>query len=313
MLSFLPSFILAPLNFVLFCLNLAVCGSLIFIGGLLKLLLKLVGLEKLVYRPMHAIYRCWALNNYLIICLTNKVEWQISEPEVLKKNGSYLIIANHQSWLDIMVISHLTRTRTPEPKYFLKASLKKVPFLGMGCWALDMPFMHRYSKSFIAKNPHLKGKDVETTRKSCLAFKDKPTAIINFVEGTRRSPEKAKKSKSAYKHLLTPRAGGIAFTLATLGEQFEKILDISIVYPGNSGHIMMDILKGKAKQIIIDIKEVDILPELIGDYDNNRQFRIDFQHWLNGVWQEKDERIEYLKAHANETSTNTTSTLVKSN
>ena len=75
----------------------------------------------------------------------------------------------------------------------------------------------------------------------------------------------------------------------------------------------MDILKGKAKQIIIDIKEVDVLPELIGDYDNNRQFRIDFQRWLNGVWQEKDERIENLKAHANETSTDTTSTLVKSN
>lgn len=295
MLYFLPSFILLPLNFFLFSFNLAICGSFIFVGGIIKLLLALFNLQHTIYQPMHKIYRFWALNNYLIINLTNKVDWQITENSALSKDSWYLIIANHQSWLDIMVLSSIALKRTPEPKYFLKSTLKRVPFLGMACWALDMPFMHRYSKSFIAKNPHLKGKDIESTQKSCQVFKRKPTAIINFVEGTRNTPEKKANKHSVFDNLLTPRAGGIAFTLASLGQNFEKILDISLVYPNNNNHIMMDVLTGKLTTVLVDINAIDIEPELIGDYDNDRKFRINFQRWLNDIWLNKDVKISAMK------------------
>lgn len=291
MLSGLPAFILMPISFTLFCLNLALVGSFLMIGGLLKLVFPFKVIHKAIYHPMHFVYRLWALNNYLIMSLFNKITWTVSGNENLSKNAWYLLIANHQSWLDIFVLSNFARTHIPEPKYFLKDSLKKVPFIGMGCWALDMPFMKRYSKSYLKKHPHLIGTDIETTKSSCKKFKNTPTTIINFVEGTRFTPEKHQAQNNNFQHLLSPKAGGIAFTLATMGEQFDKILNITLVYPKNDGHIMKDMLKGRLKEVIIDIEQIDNIEELRGNYIDDIQYKKLFHRWLTELWKSNDSKI----------------------
>lgn len=291
MLSGLPAFILMPISFTLFCLNLALAGSLLMLGGLLKLIFPIKIIHKAIYHPMHFVYRLWALNNFLIMSLFNKVTWTIKGNENLSKNAWYLLIANHQSWLDIFVLSNFARTHIPEPKYFLKDSLKKVPFIGMGCWALDMPFMKRYSKSYLKKHPHLIGTDIETTKRSCKKFKDTPTTIINFVEGTRFTPEKHQAQNNHFQHLLSPKAGGIAFTLATMGEQFDKILNITLVYPQNNGHIMKDMLKGRLKEVVIDIEQIDNIEQLRGNYSEDIQYKKTFHRWLTELWQSNDTKI----------------------
>ncbi len=280
-----------PISFTLFCFNLALCGSLVFAGGLLKLLIPLPVFRRNLAYPMNFFYRLWALINYLLICTFNKVSWTIKGDENLDKNSWYLMIANHQSWLDIFILSHFARTRIPEPRYFLKDSLKKVPFVGMACWALDMPFMRRYSRSYLKKNPHLIGKDIETTKKSCLKFKNQPTTIINFVEGTRYTEEKHRRQNNKFQHLLTPKASGIAFTMQTMGEQFDKILLVSIIYPQNPGHIMKDMLKGKLKEVVIDIEQINNSELLRGDYNNDVNYKRDFHRWLTQLWQRSDTKI----------------------
>ena len=294
MLSGLPSVVLMPVAFVLFCLNLAFNGTLVFLGGLLKTLIPVKGFHQLLYCPMHTFYRLWTYNNTLILRLVNRSEWEVKGAENLSKEAWYLILANHQSWLDILVIAEVARQHTPEPKFFLKESLKKIPFLGMACWALDMPFMKRYSKAFIAKNPHLKGQDIETTKKSCQSFRDHPTTIINFVEGTRFTKHKHERQQSPFRYLLKPKAGGIAFTLATLGEQFDKVLNITVLYPDNPGHVMKDMLKGKLGKVIIHIEAIDINEALIGDYFEDAAFKANFQQWLNQQWLDKDQLIHQL-------------------
>lgn len=244
---------------------------------------------------MHFFYRLWSLNNYLIISLFNKVEWKIINDSSLNKQSWYLLIANHQSWLDIFVIAHFARTRIPEPKFFLKESLRYIPFLGMACWALDMPFMKRYKKSFIAKNPHLKGKDIETTKASCRRFEKTPTTIVNFVEGTRFTKEKHDRQGDKFNHLLIPKAGGIAFTLAAMGEQFDKVLNITLAYPDNPGHIMMDMLCGDLKRIVIYVEPLTVDENVMGDYYNDKSYRVQFQQWLNDTWTNKDKLLtKYL-------------------
>lgn len=223
--------------------------------------------------------------------LFNKVTWTIKGDDGLNKQSWYLLISNHQSWLDIFVLSSFTRTRIPEPKYFLKESLKKVPFLGMACWALDMPFMKRYSKSFLKKNPHLIGSDIETTKRMCEKFKQTPTTIINFVEGTRFTDQKHQQQQSQFQHLLKPKSGGIAYTLTTLGEHFDKILNVRLIYPQNHGHIMKDMLKGNLKEIVIDIEQIDNVNDLRGDYINNQSYKRDFHRWLGGLWSKNDSVI----------------------
>jgi 1-acyl-sn-glycerol-3-phosphate acyltransferase len=237
---------------------------------------------------MHSIYRLWTLINFLIVSLCNKVEWQITGSEGLNKKSWYLIIANHQSWLDIFVLTHFARTRIPEPKFFLKESLKKVPFVGMACWALDMPFMKRYSQSFIEKYPHLKGKDIETTKKSCQQYKHTPTTIINFVEGTRFTKEK---KQDDFNYILPPKAGGIAFTLAAMGNQFDKILNITLIYPDNTGHVMKDMFSGNLRRIVVNVEQIKISEDVIGNYYTDSKFKSSFQQWINEQWKNKDQLI----------------------
>ena len=117
-----------------------------------------------------------------------KISW-------IKKAGIYLI-CNHISWVDIMVITQLALNRLPSPKFFLKDELKRVPFVGMAAWAMDMPFMKRYSRSYIEKYPEKKGQDIALVQNALVRkFKNIPTTIINFVEGTRCTEEKKEKDQ----------------------------------------------------------------------------------------------------------------------
>jgi 1-acyl-sn-glycerol-3-phosphate acyltransferase len=304
MLHFLPGWLLLPFSFSLFALNLALWGLLVTPLGLLKLLLPFSAAHRLLAYAGKGCYRGWTAVNTALINLFNQVDWQVSGAQSLDKHSWYLLISNHKSWLDIPVVSTVAHSRIPEPKFFLKDELKWLPFLGTGCWALDMPFMKRYSPAVLAKRPELKGKDIETTRLSCQKFKTVPTTIINFVEGTRFTAEKKAQKQSPFQYLLPPKAGGIAFTLASMGEQFNAILDFTLLYPDNPKHVAMDMLMGKLKRVVVQIEVLPVDQQVIGDYFNDEQFRDQFQQWLNQRWLQKDRLLlHYLQTDTPERST----------
>lgn len=292
MLSFLPGWLLLPVSFSLFALNLAFWGILVTPLGIIKLLLPFKAVHRITALAGKGCYRGWTAVNTALINLFNKVDWQISGAQALDKTSWYLLISNHKSWLDIPVVSTVAHSRIPEPKFFLKDELKWLPFLGTGCWALDMPFMKRYSTAQLAKRPELKGKDIATTRASCQKFKTVPTTIINFVEGTRFTDRKKAAKRSPFQYLLPPKAGGIAFTLASMGEQFNAILDFTLLYPDNPQHVAMDMLMGKLKRVVVQVEVLPVDQQVIGDYFNDEQFRERFQLWLNQRWQHKDQLIQ---------------------
>lgn len=291
MFSFLPGVLLLPVTFSLFALNLAFWGLLVTPLGLVKLILPFPSAHRTIARLGRRCYRGWTAVNTSLIMLFNQVDWQIQSNQQLDKERWYLLIANHKSWVDIPVVSTFAYNQIPEPKFFLKDQLKWIPFLGTGCWALDMPYMKRYSAATLAKYPHLKGKDIETTRQSCEKFRHTPTTIINFVEGSRCTAQKQRQRRSPYQHLLAPKAGGIAFTLASMGEQFNAILDITLIYPDNPRHIALDMLMGRLKRVVIHAEILPVNEQVIGDYFNDAQFRERFQQWLNQRWQRKDQQI----------------------
>lgn len=293
----------APLALLLFSLNLSLWGGIVTVCGLLKLLLPLPALQRQVSRLAHWAYRHWSLHNRQLINLFNPVEWQLSGLTELKQDSWYLLISNHKSWLDIPVLSQFALERIPEPKFFLKEELKWVPFIGSGSWALDMPFMKRYSQAQIQKNPALKGKDIETTKKSCEKFRHTPTTIINFVEGTRFTRAKQKHKNSPFRHLLPAKAGGIAFTLASMGSQFDAVLDVTLIYPDNPNHVLIDMLLGKLKRVVIQVEVLPVDDSIIGDYFNDEAFRQRFQQWLNQRWVHKDQQISHYLGTAPATLT----------
>lgn len=291
MLAFLPAPLILLLSLPLFTLNLTVWGLIVTLCGVVKLLLPMPAARQRVSKVAHWAYRHWSLHNRQLIELFNKVEWQIEGEARLSPQRWYLLISNHRSWLDIPVLSQFALDRIPEPKFFLKEELKWVPFIGSASWALDMPFMKRYSQAQILKNPALQGKDIETTRQSCEKFREQPTTIINFVEGTRFTAAKHRLKNSPFRFLLPAKAGGIAFTLASMGSLFDAVLDVTLIYPDNPRHVLVAMLLGRLKRVVI---QVDVLPvdaQIIGDYFQNEAFRQQFQMWLNQRWVDKDQRI----------------------
>ena len=239
---------------------------------------------------------CWmSVNNVMInICLN--VKWQVDGDITFKHDDWYLVIANHQSWTDIVVLMQVLNRKIPLLKFFLKKELIFVPLLGFAWWALDYPFMKRYSKSLLQKKPHLKGKDIATTRKACEKFKNIPVSIMNFVEGTRFNAMKHKKSKSTYQHLLAPKAGGIAYALQAMNGQIKYIVDVTIIYPKGS-NTLWAFLSGRMNTVKIHLRKISVPDMLVGDYHNDREFRVRFQQWLNELWQEKDLLIERELKH----------------
>ncbi|MGQ8366600.1 acyltransferase [Glaciecola sp. 1036] len=287
----LRSIIVFPIHLTFQLINLCWWGSLVIIFGMLRLVLPFRFGKKFFARAMNRMYFSFGVFSVALIKLFNRIEIVIEIDEPLSKQKWYLITANHSSYLDIILLIDFCAPRIPPPKFFLKKELIWLPFVGLAAWAMDMPFMRRYSKAYVEKYPHLKGKDIETTKKSCERYVDEPTTVINFVEGTRFTAKKQKLRKSPFSHLLRPKAGGIAFTLAVMGELFSNILDITLAYP-KSTHPMMDMLAGRMTKIVIDVRTLPVTNDIIGDYFENEHFQNKFQDWLNRLWTKKNERMK---------------------
>lgn len=271
-----------------------ICPLLVF--ALLKLVLPSRGRD-LASRAVMWVAQTWAAIDRLIFAWCIPTRWDIRGVEKLRLDTSYLAVSNHQSWVDIPALMESLNRRVPFFKFFLKKELIWVPLLGLAWWGLDYPFMKRYSKAFLDKHPHLKGKDLEITKAACELFKRQPVTVVNYLEGTRFTETKRKVQKSPYRHLLKPKAGGVAFVLAALGEQLDALLDVTIVYPGDRAPGFWDLLRGAIPKVIVDIQVRELDPSLwAGDYESDPVFRQAVQDWVNGLWQEKDLRIERLRA-----------------
>ena len=84
----------------------------------------------------------------------------VQQDVVPRKDGHYLVLANHQSWVDIVVLQKVFNRRIPLLRFFLKRQLFWVPLLGLAWWALDFPFMGRHTPKQIARRPELAGRDI---------------------------------------------------------------------------------------------------------------------------------------------------------
>ncbi|MGI2154292.1 acyltransferase [Shewanella oncorhynchi] len=263
--------------------------------------IKLIPISLLRTVTSHVLDFCasaWISVNGVIERCLHPVKIELSGDTDFSTKEWYMVIANHQSWVDILILQRIFNRKIPFLKFFLKQELIFVPVLGLAWWALDFPFMRRYSTAQLRKNPKLKGKDIEITRKACAKFKAKPVSVMNFVEGTRFSKAKHQKQNSQFQHLLKPKAGGMAFALSAMGEQIHKLVDVSIYYP-DAVPSYWDYLTGKLPSVKVHIKVSDIDPAMRGDYMNDRDFKIGFQEQLNQLWLTKDQVLSQLASQAN--------------
>lgn len=288
----LYKFLRAGFAAILYLIVLVIWFIPLVILGLLRFIIPLKKWRRISKKLMESLHVIWLRSNYFLLKWITSIKWEVKGLDQLHYKEWYLLISNHQSWADILILQYIFSEKIPPLKFFLKKELLwTLPIASWACWLLGFPFMHRYSKAKIAKHPELKNKDIEETKKASTKFKNIPTTVANFVEGTRFSEDKHDLQASPYQYLLRPKAAGIAFSLTVLGDFFHKILNVTIIYPPSQASLL-DLLSGNIKKIIVDIETIPITKEWLGDYENDRKFRINFQKTLNELWEQKDQLIK---------------------
>ena len=240
----------------------------------------------------------WAGNNGRLFDLmrTSEVKVTWHDKDKMSPDKWYLVVSNHQSWTDIVLLqSHLHAT-IPPLKFFTKEQLIWLPFIGLAMKVLGFPYVKRATKDQIKANPSLRHADRDNTIAACEEFKNHPTSVLNFIEGTRNTPEKHARQRSEYRHLLRPKIGGLDYVLEGLEDHLDCVLDITIIYP-DGVPTMWDYLQGKCRHVVFEVRPCEVPAGLQTDDVSTR--RTTLARWIKSLWEAKDARItEVLDAAA---------------
>ena len=298
MLNFLPAPLIGLIASLLLALNALFWVPILLLFAIVKLILPFKVIRLLIDPVLVAIAEVWISCNSGWMALTQRTRWDVEGIAGLDPHNWYLVNSNHQTWADIFILQHLFNRRIPLLKFFIKDQLKWVPVMGLAWWALDFPFMRRHSEDYLKLHPEMRGKDQAATRRACEKFALIPTSVMNFLEGTRFTPVKHQRQQSPYRHLLKPKAGGIALALNAMGDRFQAILDVTIVYPDGAPNFW-EFLCGKLKRVTVRVQILPVPEHLMhSDYAGDAEVRAAFQRWVQQLWQDKDAQISRLLTEA---------------
>ncbi|WP_311943932.1 acyltransferase [Halomonas piscis] len=231
-------------------------------------------------------FNLWWMRHWLRPTLKARV------PEGLSPDKWWLVIANHRSWTDIFMLLAVLHRRVPMPRFFLKTQLIWIPVVGLAFWALEFPFMRRYTREQMAHNPRLAEIDRRATERMCRRARHRPITIFNFVEGTRFTPAKRDASASPYRHLLRPRAGGVAQVLSLLGDRLDGMIDVTLHY-ADPDPSFWRFLCGREGPITLSARRLDIPAWMHrAPYHDDPQQKERFHSWINALWQDKDRWLD---------------------
>ncbi|MFN0186344.1 MAG: acyltransferase [Aquabacterium sp.] len=260
--------------------------------ALLKRLLPMPAVVRGCDRALMALAGAWVGINNVWIGGSRQTRWDVEGLDGLSPQAWYLVACNHLSAVDIFVLQRVCLGRIPFLKFFLKRELIWVPVIGMAWWALDFPFMRRGKAQGDVK------RDLAAARAACEKFRHVPTSVMNFVEGTRATPEKRAADRSPYRHLLKPKVGGLSVVLSTMGEQFDALLDVTLVYPEGTP-TFVDLLCGRMGRVVVRVQPRQIPPDLLGmDPATDRARLVRLGRWVEQMWREKDALIESIQQSA---------------
>lgn len=271
----------------LITLNLFILPSIVLISAFFMLIIPIKKWRKhfiwfqQVYLPPF-----WTDINNLILKLI-PVEWEVHGQGEINNKNWYFLICNHSSWADILVLDKVFNRKIPKIKFFMKKELLwLIPICGLACFVMGYPFIkrHRDRKGLM--------QDIETTKKISHSFKNRPTTIANFLEGTRFTSDKHQLEKnSPYQHLLTPNPLMLALVTEALTGYLNQLINVTIVYSKKPMSVWA-LLSGQVKKITVYYEVLPIDNDLRGDYMHDKDFRKRAQERIKKIWLAKDQLIK---------------------
>jgi 1-acyl-sn-glycerol-3-phosphate acyltransferase len=280
------------LTLLLFALNTLFWGSIIVLGGIVKFFTR-GRLRRAISLRLAGFGDRWTAGNDAIMDLLLPVRWDVEGVGDLDPAGHYLIVSNHLSWVDILVLFRVFHGHTALIRFFIKESVRYMPIVGQACVAVDMPFMKRYTAEYLERHPDKRGKDLEATRRACQHFRDIPVAVLIFMEGTRLTPAKHAEQGRPYRHLLRPRIGALSYVLACMGDQLNEILDVTLAYPGVGELTFWKFLSGAVPRVVVRVRRLamprEFLDPAIMEAGPRRE---GFKGEIRRMWETKDALLD---------------------
>ena len=176
-------------------------------------------------------------------------EISVKNRDVIPQNQPYIIVTNHYSWVDIVVLYAIIFTQSQSFVFVMKRSLIKIPMIGVVCWALGHPLLHR-GKS--------RRKNLEILSEGARKSSRYNHGILIFPEGTRYT--KVDSYPQDYQSLLKPRTVGFECVVKNMIAQMNSeeeaatakvpVLDVSLRYSAKE-HGLWDFLSGKAGAVYV--------------------------------------------------------------
>ncbi len=238
----------------------------------------------------HWVIDSWVATNRLIfrvLRLSNvHITWEGADD--LSRERWYVVISNHQSWTDILLLQTNLFGHIPPIKFFTKHQLLWIPFLGQAMWILGFPYVRRMSKAQLAKNPKLLKSDRKATLDACERFRSHPTTVLNFLEGTRFTAAKRATQRARFEHLLNPKIGGLSYVMSGLNNHLHKLVDITISYPQGIP-TFWEFMQGLSPEVNMLIQCRTIPSDARNDSDSEQ--RKILAPWIEELWREKDQRL----------------------
>ena len=271
--------------------NMIFWSTLLLTVSLVRLIFPLTNWKKITTGILIHIGESCIYCNNLWINILHRPKVTIEGFDFSDKTNWYVATSNHQSWADIFVLQYITNRKIPLLRFFMKDVLKWIPIVWVVGWSMNMPFLKRYSKEKLRRNPELRGKDVASMKKSFEDLSIYPGTVFSFAEGTRFSEAKQKEENSNFYKLLAPKAGGIAITIATM-PYIRNLIDFTIVYQSEK-RTFWAFLCGEMSEIRIQAKLKKIPEDFFDrDYSNDEEYRKRIKVWLNDLWKEKEEFLK---------------------
>ena len=229
------------------------------------------------------IYRAAVRVDNVLLRRISGASWNVEEL-TLDRSRPHIVLANHRSWADILIVQSLVATRGPIVTFLCKRELLYLPIFGLIILAFDFPVLRRQAQRGIDAGSR-RGDDRRRVTEAAAALLESPAAILSFAEGTRftvakRDANRRDAGDSQYEHLLPPRAGGLAAMIEALAPGGGSIVDLTLAYPRPS--TFWDFLGGAAGSVEVAWETIPIATVESAEATN----------WLNDRWRRKEELLD---------------------
>ncbi len=263
-------------------LNLVIWLVPLVLLSLLKLVLP--GARGRVDRLLDGVYRNAVRVDDAWLRGVMRIDWP--RPELgVPREAVCLVLSNHVSWSDILVLQSVVSRDGPLLKFLSKRELLWIPIFGIIFWAFDFPVLRRRAKGRLDEATRRRI-DAEALSAACEVLRRHPAALMSFAEGTRLTAAKHRASGSPYRTLLPPRVGGLAALRAALDGELRFVLDVTLIY--DEGASFWAFLCGRVPCVGVDVERIPV--EAV---PREREALI---AWLDARWARKDALIVAARA-----------------